>query len=152
MGVQLTGDDNDEISFEVKGKIRLTLDRKGMTYRGKRIEDAGEAYTRFMEFLGIAEDHVKDNAKKENVVLVKDSQQRLDQMRDLKQVMAVIQRSKTGEDESHWEDLMYPDVPEWVKEAEPMTDMIQHGAKLQATGGEYWYRALVVRPAEAVVN
>lgn len=148
MGIQLTGDDNDEIVFEVKGKIRLALNRKGLYYRGELIKDAGEAYERFMEFLGIAEDNVKESAKAENIHIVKNPQQRLDQMREMKQVMAIVQRSRTGDDDGHWEDMMQGDVPLWVQELEPMTDMIQNGAKLQAQGGEYWYRAVTVAPEE----
>jgi hypothetical protein len=39
------------ITFEINGRTPLVLGRDGFVYNGERIEDGGQAYERFMEFL-----------------------------------------------------------------------------------------------------
>jgi len=146
MGINISGDGNDAIMFEVKGKISLTLTRQGVNYRGELIKDSGEMYELMMKFLGLAEAEVQKRG--EAVTLMKNPQQRLEQMAEMKQTLAIIQRSKSGEDDSQWEDLMPADVPIWVQEMEPMTEMLMKGAKLQSQEGEYWYRAVHVVPQQ----
>lgn len=41
----------DTISFKAGNHITLVLDKEGMIYKGKRIEDAGEAHRAFMEMM-----------------------------------------------------------------------------------------------------
>ena len=40
------------IRFVVEGKAIIVLDKDGMVYKGKRVEDAGEAHRLFIEFMG----------------------------------------------------------------------------------------------------
>jgi len=39
-------------TFSVEGKEILRIDNSGMVYKGKRIEDAGEAHSAFIEAMG----------------------------------------------------------------------------------------------------
>jgi hypothetical protein len=43
------------ISFQAEGEVIMSLDEKGMLYKGERIEDAGLAHKRFLETLDIME-------------------------------------------------------------------------------------------------
>lgn len=44
--------ENGKITFHITGGVEvMRLDPQGMTYKGQRIEDAGEAYRAFMEVM-----------------------------------------------------------------------------------------------------
>jgi len=48
-----------EIRFVVDNTIALILDSRGMVYRGRRVEDAGEAYRAFLRVVMNIGPHVR---------------------------------------------------------------------------------------------
>lgn len=46
------------ISFHFKGETILSLNETGMTYRGVRIDDAGQAHSAFLETMKVLNSHV----------------------------------------------------------------------------------------------
>lgn len=44
---------SERVCFRVGGVILLELDKDGMTYKGRRVEDAGTAHRAFLEFMGM---------------------------------------------------------------------------------------------------
>jgi hypothetical protein len=147
MTIKIVADDSDDIEFEVKGKISLSLTRKGMIYRNKLVEDGGEALRLMTKFLGLAEESIQNELHEEVVTHVPNEQARLDALREQKSALLIIQKSQDGQDDGRWENLFEADVPEWVKEADCMSDMMK-GVKVKANDGGYWYRAIHVVPAK----
>lgn len=159
MTVTISGDENEDIEFEVRGKIMLRLTRAGLRYKGRIVKDGGKALDLMTRFLGLAEDQIEEEAqrarpvvKHEHVVApVPSQQQRLDALKDQKNAMMIIQCSDTGEDDSQWASRMEADVPEWVKEADCMSDLLG-GTKVQGGENCLWWRAIHVAPADRHVN
>jgi hypothetical protein len=152
MTVQIDSDDLSDIEFKVKGKIKLVLTRRGLIYRNKLVEDGGKVLELMTKFLGLAENDIQNQAHEAVTSKTVSQQARLTDLQSQSQTMAIIQVSETGEDDGYWVSRFEPDVPEWVKEPEEMTDMIRNGAKLKADGGGLWYRAVLMVPKGAIVN
>lgn len=143
MTIKIIADDKDDIEFEVKGKISLTLTRKGLIYRNELIKDGGEVLRLMTEFLGLAETVVQDELHQAIVQHVKKPQARLEEIKKQKSAMLVIQCSESGEDDSIWKNIFEADVPDWVKEGDVIRDMMA-GTKVKANDGGTWYRVLHV--------
>lgn len=143
MTIKIEADGQNDIVFEVKGKISLSLTRQGIIYRNELVKDGGEVLRLMTEFLGLAEADIQDGMHEQIVQHTKDPQQRLDQIKDLGQTWLIIQASKSGEDDGVWNPLHAADVPDWVKESEVIDDLIK-GSKVKANGGNVWYRAVHV--------
>lgn len=150
MTIKLTADGADDLVFEVKGKIRLALTRKGLIYRGKMVEDEGKVHDLMMKFLGLAEADIQQQMHEQIVTHVPDEQARLAQLAETKTATLIIQRSTDGEDDGHWENLFPADVPYWVMEPDVIADMMD-GTKVKSEDGGFWYRTIhVIEPEEQV--
>jgi len=147
MTIQIIADGSDEITFEVKGKISLSLTRTGIIYRNELVKDGGEALRLMTEFLGLAESELNDQVHEQ--VVTHAPKETLAAIRDQKQALLIIQSSDSGEDDSRWTNLYQADIPDWVKEAEVISDLMT-GVKVKADGGGVWYRACHVREESIV--
>lgn len=48
----------EQIVFSIDGARILILDKDGMTYKGQRVEDGGEAHTAFLEVMAKMKERV----------------------------------------------------------------------------------------------
>jgi len=146
--IQFVADDNDDITFEVKGKISLMLTRKGIVYRGALIKDGGEVRDKMLHFLELADDQIEAEMHQKATLTEPSAQERLDSIAKNKGVYGEIQASLDGQDDGKWFGMAEADVADWVKEADAFTKMMD-GEKLKADDGVLWYRFVIETQDEA---
>lgn len=153
MTVKIIDEDGDGIEFEVKGKIVLTLTRKGLIYKNELVKDGGHVLSLMLQFLGLAEDELDAQAQEQVVTHIPTDKIKsvLEKNKNAKKAMLVIQSSPNGQDDSKWTNLFQADIPDWVQGPDVIADLMQ-GGKVRADGGGLWYRACHVLENPKSIN